>query len=309
MSIAKYLQAMVQFLLYHANTLILFTGDQVFDTVIPGTAFSTFAVLAGPTLGLPEQNLLGVMQRLPIVWSWLWLMILQFCLQNQRHTASIEEDAINKPWRPIPSGRISQGRTLCLLAFTCVLSGIISYNLDVLPIYLAWTALGSAYNDFGGGDHSGMSRNVFCGALFSCTFGGALSIALGPHPVSYPAWKWTALVTFGIIACTIHAQDFRDETGDKARGRHTLVIEMGRKPALWTVIVAVSFWSIYIPMVFFVSGWVTVFLSLAVGGYLSAACFQSMRGHDTGLDRHMYKIWCLWIGVCCGLPTLAYALP
>jgi 4-hydroxybenzoate polyprenyltransferase len=309
MSVTKNLRTVVVSMLYHVNTLLLFTGDQVFDTVMPGTVFSICAVLAGPTLGLPEQGAFTIMQRLPIVWSWLWLMILQFCLQNQRHTASIEEDAINKPWRPIPSGRITQGRASLLLTLTYAVSGIISYYLNVLPIYLAWTVLGMAYNDFGGGDHSGLSRNVFCGALFSCTFGGALRIALGPDSMSYSACQWTALVTLGIIAFTIHTQDFRDEPGDKARGRHTLVLEMGRKPALWTVIFTVSFWSIYIPVGFFEMSWVTVFLSVVVGGYLSVACLRSMSGHDAGLDRHMYKIWCFWIAICCSLPTLAHLLP
>lgn len=172
-------------ILYHAQTLFLFTSDQVLDTVIPGTIFGTFAAIAGPTLDLPAQSPVEIVQRLPVVWSWLWLMILQFCLQNQRHTNSIEEDAINKPWRPIPSGRIAQHNAALLLIGTYIVSGIISYHLDVLAIYLVWTALGTAYNDFGGGDHSGMSRNVFCGALFSCTFGGALSISLGPEQISY----------------------------------------------------------------------------------------------------------------------------
>lgn len=120
----------------------------------------------------------------------------------------------------------------------------------MLAICLIWTVLGTAYNDFNGGDHSGISRNVFCGALFSCTFGGALSISLGLEQMSYAAWQWTILVSMGIIACTIQTQDFGDETSDNARGRHTLVIEMGRTPALSTIVVTVSFWSLYTPLVF-----------------------------------------------------------
>jgi 4-hydroxybenzoate polyprenyltransferase len=175
-------------------------------------------------------------------------MILQFCLQNQRHTNSVEEDKINKPWRPIPAGRISQTGASRVLTAVYVLNAVVSWHLSVLPIYLAWTVLGTAYDDFGGGDHSGPSRNAFCGALFCCAFSGALSIALGrATSMSYEAWQWTVLMAFAIIGMTIHTQDSRDEVGDRARGRKTLVLQMGRKVALWSVICAVTFWSVYPP--------------------------------------------------------------
>jgi 4-hydroxybenzoate polyprenyltransferase len=292
-------------LLYHLKTLLLFTSDQILDTVIPGTAFGAFAAVSGPVLGLPAQETSAVVRRLPRISIWLWLMILQFCVQNQRHTSSVEEDSINKWWRPIPARRITQENTVSLLSSTYILNCAISYHLDVQPIYLAWTVLGTIYNDFGGGDHSGLSRNIFCGALFCCTFSGALSIGLGPScDMSYRAWQWTLLMTLGMIGSTIHTQDFRDEIGDKARGRRTLVLEMGRRPAMLSVVVGVSFWSLYLPLSFFASDWTTAMLSMVLGAYLVIASFRAMGGHDAKRDRRMYKTWCLWIGVYCGLPAL-----
>ncbi|KAI0054327.1 hypothetical protein BV25DRAFT_1817197, partial [Artomyces pyxidatus] len=41
--------------------------------------------------------------------GWTWLHLLQFCVSNQ--SANPEEDALNKPWRPIPSRRISVSAT------------------------------------------------------------------------------------------------------------------------------------------------------------------------------------------------------
>lgn len=186
-----------------------------------------------------------------------------------------------------------------------VLNAVVSWRLDVLPIYVAWTLLGTVYNDFGGGDYSGFSRNAFCGALFCCTFSGALSIALGnAAPMSFEAWRWTGLMTFGIIGMTIHTQDFRDEIGDKARGRKTLVLQMGRKTALWSVMCAIIFWSVYPVFALFGGSWVAGAASGAFGGYLILVVGQAMGGFDAKRDRQMYKIWCLWIGVCCGLPGL-----
>ncbi|EAT78509.2 hypothetical protein HBH56_193490 [Parastagonospora nodorum] len=290
---------------YHLQTLFLFTSDQVLDTVIPGTLFGLSAAFSGPVLSLPTQSLFTIAHRLPATWIWLWLMILQFCLQNQHHTNSVEEDKINKPWRPIPAGRISQTGALRVLTAVYVLNAVVSWHLSVLPTYIAWTVLGTAYNDFGGGDHSGLSRNAFCGALFCCTFSGALSIALGSATsMSYEAWQWTVLMTFGIIGMTIHTQDFRDEVGDKARGRKTLVLQIGRKVALWSVICAVTFWSVYPPFALFKGNWVATAPSVVFAGYLVLIACQAMGGFDAKRDRRMYKIWCLWIGVCCELPAL-----
>ncbi len=36
---------------------------------------------------------------------WVWLFLLQFCVSNQ--SMGVQEDALNKPWRPLPSGRLT----------------------------------------------------------------------------------------------------------------------------------------------------------------------------------------------------------
>jgi 4-hydroxybenzoate polyprenyltransferase len=293
---------------YHLETLFLLTSDQVLDTVIPGTAFGLSAAVSGPILNLPSQSIFTITQRLPAVWLWLWLMSLQFCLQNQWHTNSIEEDLINKPWRPLPAKRLTQKQAIWLLLVTYVLNAVMSWHLGVLYIHFAWIILGTIYNDFSGGDHSGLLRNGFCGALGCCVYGSALSIALGHRvEMSWKAWQWTLMMTFGIIGTTIHTQDFRDEVGDRARGRKTLVLEMGRMPAAWSVIVAVAFWSVCAPLVFFESAWITGTVLMVFAGHLVTVSFQTMGGFEAKRDRRMYKIWCLWIGICCGIPALVRA--
>jgi 4-hydroxybenzoate polyprenyltransferase len=72
--------------------------------------------------------------------------------------------------------------------------------------------------------------------------------------LSCAAWKWTAIIAFGILATTVQTHEFRDEAGNRTRGRHILVTELGRKAALWIVSVSVAFWSLYTPLGFFVSG-------------------------------------------------------
>jgi 4-hydroxybenzoate polyprenyltransferase len=233
-----------QHIRYHFRTLLLFTHDQFFDTIIPGTIFSLLATLSGPSLALPSSPVLPCLVRIPLTSIWLWLIIMQFCLQNQCSTGSPEEDAVNKPWRPIPSRRISLQNAKTLLRATHGVAGLASWYLGTLYPFVAWTALSTLYNDLGGSDRSGLTRNAFCGGFFTCSFGGALMIALGPTGMSKAALQWTFLVCWCILLTTIQTQEFRDEKGDRLRGRRTLVTELGRTKALWTVYGTVAFWSL-----------------------------------------------------------------
>jgi 4-hydroxybenzoate polyprenyltransferase len=295
-------------LIHHGGTLFKFTSDQILDTVIPGTAFGILATLSGPVLDLPPQRTWSVIVRLPQVAFWLWLVILQFCVQNQRSPSSIAEDTINKPWRPLPSGRLSPQQANRLLVGTNIAAALLSYYLGVLHIFLVYVCLITAYNDFGGGNKSGVVRNLFCGAGFSCYFSGALSIALGPHDMSAAAWQWALTLAGGILATTIQTQEFRDEVGDKARGRRTLVTELGRERAFWSVFGTVAFWSVYVPLGFFKGGLLNALLPVLLGGALLATAVKAYHKGDRMLDRKLYKIWCVWMFSFCPLPLLASKL-
>lgn len=294
---------------YHAHTLLLFTSDQILDTVVPGTAFSALAAKSGPVLDLPFQDTWTLLSRIPLISVWLWLLILQACLQNQRSPTSLEEDLINKPWRPIPSKRITRVQTEYLLASTYIVAGGASHGLGTLPYWAVYVVLLIVYNELGGSDYSGTSRNIICGAAFSCYFGGALSIALGPNiSLSRKAIHWTFLLTCGVLATTFHTQDFRDEVGDRARDRRTLVTELGRRPALWTIAFCISFWSIYLPLGFFQGRWAVAAMPVTVGAWLVLTAVRAMELETQKFDRRMYKLWCLWIFGLCPLPLLSMAI-
>ena len=74
------------------KSLYLFTCDQILDTVIPGTLFGILGALSGPVLDLPSQQYLPILARAPAAALWLWFVILQFCVQNQRSPVSVAED-------------------------------------------------------------------------------------------------------------------------------------------------------------------------------------------------------------------------
>lgn len=296
-------------ILFQIRTLYLFTSDQILDTVIPGTIFGGLTALSGSTVDLPSQDAWDICRRLPWVSFWLWLVVLQFCVQNQRSKESAQEDLVNKPWRPVPSGRITYEQAGKLLAATNIFALVLSSRLNVVPIFVIYLPLITWYNDYGGGDYSGIIRNLFCGAGFSCYFSGALSIMIGSDIImSSAAWKWTAVYAFGIVASTIQTQEFRDQTGDVARGRGTLVTELGRKLAFWTVFMTVTFWSVYTPFMFFAGNWKIAMLPVIIGGALLATAAQAYRKDDVKLDRKLYKIWSIWVVGFCPLPFFTHIL-
>ena len=107
---------------------------------------------------------------------WTWLHLLQFCVSNQ--SIDPEEDALNKPWRPIPSGLISVTSARCLrwiLLPSCFsLSAYLEVHWQGIALALAFLA----HNEFHLHSHWIM-RNV-CNAWGYAYFNaGAFAIAAG----------------------------------------------------------------------------------------------------------------------------------
>lgn len=102
---------------------------------------------------------------------WLWSILLQFNLINQ--TVLPEEDAENKPWRPIPSGRISLRDAIVARWISIPACALVSLNFGtpVFVISVLFTCMASAYN-FCDGDRNGFAKNLITGL-------GSCSLALG----------------------------------------------------------------------------------------------------------------------------------
>lgn len=294
---------------YFAHTMYLFTCDQFIDTLAPSTTFALFAALSGPILSLPSQPPATILlHRTPLSALWLLLLICQFCLQNQRTPSSIREDSANKPWRPLPTNRLTPNQTSHLALAVHLLSAALSFHLGVFKIYTANLILITAYNDFGAGDRSGLSRNVMCAAGFACMFAGATGIAAGVDgSLSTRAWMWIVCMTFGVLATTIQLQDVRDEEGDCARGRRTLVIELGRRNALRSVVPVVVFWTVVVPWGVFGGRWWLLMVGPGVAGVVLIRGILRAEEEGRGeFDRRMYRFWSIWMISFCPLPLLGF---
>ena len=122
---------------YHGYTVWLFTFSDLKTIVIPQTSFGVLTALsqtrAGPNVdGSGEITSLEVLRRIPLALFWVYITLLPFAINNQRAPEAIAEDAINKPWRPMPTGRwssrLSKHVMLSLYTFaflvSCMIGGL-----------------------------------------------------------------------------------------------------------------------------------------------------------------------------------------
>ncbi|KAG1867036.1 UbiA prenyltransferase family-domain-containing protein [Suillus tomentosus] len=196
--------------LRHCETAWLFTGSD-FKTII-------FPVMIFATVVSPCHNPLALFYAL----CWLWFHLFQFNASNQSYSAL--EDMLNKPWRPVPSGRINvkDSRTLrwALMVFCLGLSSLFSFN--VVMSSGVCTILLVMHDDLHISHHP-IFKNL-CNAAGYVTFElGSLLILSRESSLdgtSIKALSCSALV----ISLTVHAQDFADVSGDLKSGRRTLPI-------------------------------------------------------------------------------------
>ena len=287
--------------LVFVRTLWLFSESDFATFVVPDTLFGISSALAGPVLTTNESpDLLAILLRLPQVLFYNWANLLIFDLANQRLPEAVEEDRLNKPWRPLPTGRITASQTRRLL-------------LVLLPIVLtvnwlqgAWkeTALISSlswmYNDLKGGDEDFVVRNMIIGVGFGFYNGGSLSIACGPgQSITISGYRWVALISW-VVFTTMHVQDMKDQVGDQVRGRRTIPLCFGDTAARWTIAIPMAVWSVVCP---FYLGLEPLGYFVPCGlGFLIVARIVVLQGVD--YDRNTWKLWALWICVLYMLPLL-----
>ncbi|KAI9037503.1 UbiA family prenyltransferase [Aspergillus affinis] len=286
-------------LVYHLYSVYLFTRNDFKVILYPQTAVGIFQALAGGLLTSNSTPSLGlILARLPLVAFWNWFNLLVFNLANQRLPNSVIEDSVNKPWRPIPAGRITQDEARRLLLVLIPLGVLFSCFIGGLRETVAMLVLTWMYNDLAGADENYIARNVLNAAGFICHGSGSTAIAAGSqYELNTAAYVWLGVIGL-IVLTTIHVQDIPDIEGDAARGRLTLPIIHGQRVARISVAVGVLFWSIFCP----------TFWALDIVGYLillgpaGLIAYRTMQLRWVSADEITYQLWCVWL-------ILIYLLP
>ncbi|MFC4494397.1 UbiA family prenyltransferase [Streptomyces ovatisporus] len=191
-----------------------FVSNDLWSTVVPASCFVVAAVRhAG--LGAAEAAAAFAGGLL-----YFWLFIYGSSLINQ--ITGVEEDRLNKPFRPLVTGDSSYRGAKARLMAVSVVFPALGWLLGVLLWALLWQLLYMLHYAWGGHRH---------------WFGKNLLIALGVvsqlaaawqmvTPITTAVWQWIvtmAALTFLIIGI----QDLRDVEGDRLLARRTMPIALG----------------------------------------------------------------------------------
>lgn len=197
-----------------------FISNDIKDTIVPSVIafFNGWIYVRPPIRYLPGQLLFSLI--------YASLYIYTFCISNQLH--SIAEDAINKPYRPLPTGFVTQKETKIRFWIYNALFLILAFYLHIFFISVAWMVVTAGLNQWGWSshwltkNHLGMSLGTFI--LFTAQW----SIASPEGEIGGNVYWYFALLSIW-AGSSLPIQDFRDVEGDRLMGRNTLTISLGEE--------------------------------------------------------------------------------
>ncbi|KAH9889216.1 UbiA prenyltransferase family-domain-containing protein [Xylariomycetidae sp. FL2044] len=283
-----------------------FTESNFGTFVVPNTAFGILGALAAARLtdGLPEQPpVWEIMQRLPVVIAFNWFNVLIFDLANQRSPESVQEDILNKPWRPIPVGKVTadQTRRAMLVAVPTVLA--FNYALGVWRQGIFIQILTWLYNDLRGGDE--VVRDLIISIAYGLFNSASLELATGCRaPISQAGVAWTALVS-AVILTTMQVQDLKDQAGDRSRGRQTVALWLGDQVSRVSIAFFVCLWSLVCAYFWDLDVW--GYVLPAVSGAVVAA--RVLLKRHPAEDAYTWRLWCWWTMTLYLLPLTSLIRP
>ncbi|KAH7103896.1 UbiA prenyltransferase family-domain-containing protein [Auriculariales sp. MPI-PUGE-AT-0066] len=288
-------------LFYHIYTLFLFTCRDIKSVVIPHTIFAISGTLARQSIFTPihhPSNFWDIIRSLPQTLVWIWICLLMVNISNQRLTEAILEDKVNRAWRPLPAGRISQTEAAYLLATGIPITIGISYYLGVLVPGIACLVISWLYSEFDLGSASAIGRSILCGVWVASFNAGALgAMANASLENLSPTGQTWLLMTGGIALTTMHSADFADIEGDRVRDRKTWPLVYGETAARWLAATAALAWSFYGLQVWGLQVWtvraiavqaVPVMLAMAM-----AVTFLAAKGK--AMDKRGWRLCCYWV--------------
>ena len=281
-------------LLYALHTLLLFTYSDLKNILIPQTLLALSLTLsASPSLTLAT--------RLPQTLLWVWSHLLLFNLSNQRQPSSLTEDRLNKPWRPLPSDRLSLSSARNLFIATTIACVALSSLVGGVGASVALQGLYILNNDLHLGDTGAVTRNVLNAAGYTAFAIGGISVLDHGEGMGAQGWQYLVLIA-AVIVTTGQCQDLEDIEGDMAKGRRTVPIVWGETAGRWSVALPVGVWSVLAPRFWGNVGLGGV-LVFALGGVVMKRLMSPPE--KGGRYKTTFRLWNCWIVALYLLPMFA----
>ncbi|KAL8744229.1 MAG: hypothetical protein Q9190_003511 [Brigantiaea leucoxantha] len=274
------------------KTLYLFTADDVVSIIVPKTTCGVLVPLAG-TLFQRPRSATDTILRSPLIFFWIWIHLLLFNVSNQRQAKSVMEDAINKPRRPLPAGRITVTGASRLSVALFPAASVTSLCLGGVYPSLVFQMLTFWYNDLEGGEHW-FTRNLLNAGGYLGFITGAIEVAMGSQTalLDEKVFRWFGLLAT-IVSTTMHAQDLYDQEGDKLRGRRTIPLVFGDVPARYSIILPMMVWSFIIPYYWRLHA-VGFVPPIVLSGFVAWRMLHPLK-RSAKEDKRTFLWWNVWI--------------
>ncbi|KAK7445489.1 hypothetical protein VKT23_014906 [Stygiomarasmius scandens] len=265
-----------EFLKYQVHTALLFTWSDYKTIFLPITFF---ACSTAPVYSI-SRFVQGEL--------WIWIHLLLCNVSNQ--AGSETEDAVNRPWRPLPSKRVSRKQAVILRWTLVVLCMVWSatYDAEMALITLGLFVTTYVYDEGGLAAHP-VGKNL-------CNIGGYTTFELGATKLmdadlTLDSTSLAAVALSGIlIFTTIQAQDFPDVEGDSALGRITFPVYAPEFSRLFTL-VAMNVWPFFLSN-FWDIGNVCEVVFVTFGAYVG---WRYYLWRDTKKDKTSYLLFNGWL--------------
>ncbi|KAI4518194.1 hypothetical protein K525DRAFT_272895 [Schizophyllum commune Loenen D] len=187
-------------------TFYLFSGVNLFGALTVSVAAAMSAVEPASAASVVR----GII--------WVDLHLLPFEIMNQ--VTGVEEDMRIKPYRPIPSGRITIRAARLLYAGLVCVALIASARMGILPVSALYFLSITAYNELGWARNWVYKASANAYAYGCYSFGASLCLNSSESLPERAMWAPMILSLNTFI--TGFVQDFRDVAGDAAIGRVTV---------------------------------------------------------------------------------------
>ncbi|KAH6648713.1 UbiA prenyltransferase family-domain-containing protein [Truncatella angustata] len=284
----------------------LITESNIKAYVLPVILFAMCSVGSGGVTSNPHPGLEEIAWAFPRVSLYIWLYVFHFDLSNQKDPDSIEEDRINKPWRAIPSGRLSiKSAEQWYKVATALLVLASGLWLGGFPEALAFMAETYIY-DYASGASSWWAKNLINALFYSTGQLGGTRVAaesMTATTMTRVGYEWCLLLGLCTFS-TVQIQDLRDVEGDRIRGRATMPLAFGDAPTRWITALFIMFWSVACPAYWgngaFTAGYI---LPLLIGGYVSFRVLAYKSVKADRLSFHCHTL--LWLPALYSVPLLS----
>ncbi|KAG1899012.1 UbiA prenyltransferase family [Suillus fuscotomentosus] len=238
-----------------------------------------FAIVVSPHYDMPA---------LFYTFCWLWFHVFQFNASNQSYSA--HEDVLNKPWRPVPSGRISvkDARELrwALMLFCLGFSFLFGSNVVITSVMA--TVLIIVNDDLRLSDHPVFKTLCSTGGYVIVELASLLILSrectLDGMSIKEPVCSTL------VVLLTVHAQDFADVNGDRRSGRRTLPIIAPEGSRIY-ILCALPLFSFALASVWSL-GPLSSLLFVSMGSWVGIRYYLF---RDEIRDQSTYRLYNIWI--------------